>query len=76
MTTTRTKAARIRRVHADGTTCDHQVHPRTGQPKDPSSGCTGRTGYSAHCPGCGQTITHDLRVVVSEALKYRHHHNA
>ena len=52
-------------VHADGTTCTHQVNQRTGLPKDPHSGCTGRTGYAATCSACGETVTNYLKLLVT-----------
>jgi hypothetical protein len=46
--------ATIRPVHTDGSACTHKVTSR-GVPKDPRSGCTGRTGFAASCSACTWT---------------------
>ena len=51
-------------VHADGSTCTHQVNSR-GKAKDPASGCTGRTGYKASCT-CGWSSTKYLRLLADD----------
>lgn len=38
-------------VHDDATPCQHPV-TSTGRPRDPQSGCTGRTAYALRC-SCG-----------------------
>ena len=52
-------------AHADGTHCTHQVNTR-GIPRDPNSGCTGRTNYIAAC-SCGWTATKHLRLLADDA---------
>jgi hypothetical protein len=34
--------------HADNSRCEHAVKP-SGRPRDPESGCTGRTAYAVVC---------------------------
>jgi hypothetical protein len=46
--------ATIKSVHTDGSVCTHKVTSR-GVPKDPASGCTGRTGFTADCSACTWT---------------------
>ncbi|GAA3372240.1 hypothetical protein GCM10017744_102950 [Streptomyces antimycoticus] len=55
--------ATIKPVHADKSVCTHQVS-NTGQPKDPASGCTGRTGYTARCSACSWRQTHSTRTAL------------
>ncbi|MDH6107910.1 hypothetical protein P3T36_006369 [Kitasatospora sp. MAP12-15] len=66
----------ITSVHADGTPCTHQVNQRTGLPKDPTSDCTGRTGYAATCSACDETITKHLKLLVTpEVTKHLRQHS-
>ncbi|MFC7900260.1 hypothetical protein ACFUV1_08900 [Streptomyces griseoincarnatus] len=39
---------RVEPRHAGNTTCDHKVKP-SGKPRDPASGCAGRTTYAVVC---------------------------
>jgi hypothetical protein len=43
--------ATISPVHDNNTNCTHPV-TSSGKPKDPKSGCTGRSGYVARCSAC------------------------
>ncbi|MEU3464786.1 hypothetical protein ABZ721_33160 [Streptomyces sp. NPDC006733] len=52
-------------LHADNTPCGHPV-TSTGKPKDPASGCTGRTHYRAAC-SCSWSTTCDARILAADA---------
>ncbi|MGW4651345.1 hypothetical protein [Kitasatospora sp. NPDC004289] len=67
----------IKPVHADSTHCTHHVNQRTGLPKDPDSGCPGRTGYGATCSACGEKVTKPLKLlVIPDVTKHLRQHQA
>lgn len=66
----------IESLHADDTVCEHALRP-SGKPRDPASGCTGRTGFRATCSDCGVIASAYLRLLVEpEARAHRAGHKA
>ncbi|MFF4138064.1 hypothetical protein ACFY1B_42820 [Streptomyces mirabilis] len=58
---------RVEPRHADNSRCEHDVKP-SGKPRDPASGCTGRTAYAVVCSPVGKVDEpHGLRVLAEPA---------
>jgi hypothetical protein len=57
--------ATIKPIHDDKSVCTHPV-TSTGKPRDPESGCTGRTAYTASCSADSWTDTNATKA----ALEY------
>ncbi|MFE2512663.1 hypothetical protein ACFXC9_30210 [Streptomyces naganishii] len=68
---------RVEPRHADNTTCDHKVKP-SGKPRDPASGCTGRTAYAVVCSEHGDVGTphHVKQLAEPAATEHRQEHRA
>ncbi|GAA2350499.1 hypothetical protein [Streptomyces violaceusniger] len=62
--------ATINPVHDSGSICTHPV-TSTGKPKDPKSGCTGRSGYTVRCSACSWRRTNKTKTVL-ENLRETH----
>ncbi|MFI7467387.1 hypothetical protein [Nonomuraea sp. NPDC049646] len=61
-------SVKIRRVHADDTTCTHRLGP-SSQPRERQQ-CPGATGYEAACGcGCGWKTYAGIRAIVEDARR-------
>ncbi|MCX4579848.1 hypothetical protein OHB41_43110 [Streptomyces sp. NBC_01571] len=55
--------------HADNSPCDHAVKP-SGKPRDPDSGCPGRTAFAVVCSEHGDVHSpHHVKAVAEPAAR-------
>ncbi|MET8411081.1 hypothetical protein ABZV34_23765 [Streptomyces sp. NPDC005195] len=55
--------------HADNSPCDHAVKP-SGKPRDPDSGCPGRTAFAVVCSEHGDVNSpHRVKAVAEPAAR-------
>ncbi|MFE7854435.1 hypothetical protein [Streptomyces sp. NPDC057403] len=68
---------RVEPRHEDNSRCEHDVKP-SGKPRDPASGCTGRTAYAVVCSHHGDVgDTHHVKVLAEPAAReHRQEHLA
>uniref|UniRef100_UPI002F9168F3 hypothetical protein n=1 Tax=Streptomyces sp. NBC_01562 TaxID=2975879 RepID=UPI002F9168F3 len=68
---------RVEPRHADNSPCDHVVKP-SGQPRDPASGCPGRTQFAVVCSEHGDVDQpHHVKVLAEPAaIEHRQEHRA
>ncbi|GGX56440.1 hypothetical protein [Streptomyces chartreusis] len=61
--------------HSDNSRCGHLVKP-SGKPRDPASGCTGRTTYAVVCSQHGDVGTgHHIKALAEPvAREHRQEH--
>lgn len=63
--------------HADNSPCEHLVKP-SGKPRDPASGCPGRTQFAVVCSEHGDVDQpHHVKVLAEPAaIEHRQEHRA
>ncbi|MFZ3562844.1 hypothetical protein ACOKM5_43715 [Streptomyces sp. BH097] len=63
--------------HTDNSPCEHAVKP-SGKPRDPASGCTGRTQYAVVCSVHGDVDRprHIKQNAETAATAHRQEHRA
>ncbi|MEV8057201.1 hypothetical protein AB0P37_11880 [Streptomyces antimycoticus] len=63
--------------HANNSPCEHAVKP-SGKPRDPESGCPGRTAYAVVCSEHGDVGgPHQVKVLAEPAaVAHRQEHRA
>lgn len=68
---------RVEPRHADNSPCDHAVKP-SGRPRDPESGCPGRTQFAVVCSEHGDVgEPHHVKVLAEPAaVEHRQEHRA
>ncbi|MFG3268478.1 hypothetical protein [Streptomyces bobili] len=68
---------RVEPRHADNSPCSHAVKP-SGKPRNPQSGCTGRTAYAVVCSEHGDVgAPHRVKVLAEPAaIEHRQEHRA
>ncbi|MEU6353180.1 hypothetical protein ABZ896_28290 [Streptomyces sp. NPDC047072] len=63
--------------HADNSACEHSVKP-SGKPRDPESGCPGRTQFAVVCSEHGDVDQphHVKQLAEPAATEHRQEHRA